>query len=509
MENLKAIAQIVSKINLKLSDFLITDRTAPSNIDILYQKILANNFSSDKEASEFFLKKGISNAGYRSLKHTLKEKLLNTLFFIDPNIVYSDHKRAYLYCCKYFSVASMMIQLGIGNAGRDLMKKVLNKALKFELTDFIVSSSKRLRLGYGTLIDKEKFHYYNKIYKNYEQIQRAESQAEEYYFLLALPYGESRVKPKEYTQKARHFYKQLAPILASNQTPYLHYLGATIKNIIHFSEHDYLGAIEISKKAVFFYEQKPYNYKSPIISFLHHQLICYIYLKDWKEGKDVAIKALNTVKVGSYSWFVNQELRLMLALHSKEYTEAYNILNEVIEHYKFRTLRASFKEKWIIHKAYISFLSFIEKIEMGEENKKKFKIGKFLNSVPIYSKDKRGLNIPILIIQILFMIVKKDYNQSIDRFEAIQKYCSRYIRNDEHIRSNCFINMLLQIPVSSFHKAGVERRSKKFYDKLLSTPLDIATQDYEIEIIPYEDLWGFVMESLETKIYKNTKRLFK
>jgi hypothetical protein len=107
------------------------------------------------------------------------------------------------------------------------------------------------------------------------------------------------------------------------------------------------------------------------------------------------------------------------------------------------------------------------------------------------------------------MIVKKDYNQSIDRFEAIQKYCSRYIRNDEHIRSNCFINMLLQIPVSSFHKAGVERRSKKFYDKLLSTPLDIATQDYEIEIIPYEDLWGFVMESLETKIYKNTKRLFK
>ena len=62
--------------------------------------------------------------------------------------------------------------------------------------------------------------------------------------------------------------------------------------------------------------------------------------------------------------------------------------------------------------------------------------------------------------------------------------------------------MLLQIPLSSFHKAGVERRSKKYYDKLLATPIDIANQAHEIEIIPYEYLWEFVMESLETKTYK-------
>ena len=145
------------------------------------------------------------------------------------------------------------------------------------------------------------------------------------------------------------------------------------------------------------------------------------------------------------------------------------------------------------------FLIYIKKIRVVE--KKRFRMGKFLNSVPIYSKDKRGLNIPILIIQLLFMIVKKDYDQSLERFDAIQKYCSRYIKKGDNLRSNCFINMLLQIPKASFHKAGVIRKAQKYYDQLLATPLEVSGQAHEIEIIPYEDLWGFILESLEAKRY--------
>jgi len=119
-----------------------------------------------------------------------------------------------------------------------------------------------------------------------------------------------------------------------------------------------------------------------------------------------------------------------------------------------------------------------------------------LNSVPLFSKDKRGLNIPILIIQILFMIVKKDYDQSIDRIEAIKKYCTRYLVKDKNFRSNCFINMLLQIPMAGFRRSEVKRKAKKYLDQLESTPLEFSNQASEIEIIPYEDLWGFIIESI-------------
>ena len=125
--------------------------------------------------------------------------------------------------------------------------------------------------------------------------------------------------------------------------------------------------------------------------------------------------------------------------------------------------------------------------------------------MPTYSKDKRGLNIPILVVQLLFMIAKKDYDQTIDRFEAIKKYCSRYLKKDDNLRSNCFINMLLQIPSASFHKAGVERKAKKYWDRLQSTPLEFAKQSQEIEIMPYEDLWELILESLEPKFYRLRK----
>lgn len=64
---------------------------------------------------------------------------------------------------------------------------------------------------------------------------------------------------------------------------------------------------------------------------------------------------------------------------------------------------------------------------------------RFLNDVPIFSKDKRGMNIPILIFHILYLILTKRYNDVIDRIVRIEKYTTRYLKKDDNYRSNCFI----------------------------------------------------------------------
>ena len=97
-----------------------------------------------------------------------------------------------------------------------------------------------------------------------------------------------------------------------------------------------------------------------------------------------------------------------------------------------------------------------------------------------------------------FMIKQKNYDQAVDRIDAIEKYISRYLRKDETYRSHCFIRMLLQIPASGFHRAGVVRNAKKFRNKLEEVNIPMTGQNYEIEIIPYEVLWEHVIESLDT-----------
>jgi hypothetical protein len=129
-------------------------------------------------------------------------------------------------------------------------------------------------------------------------------------------------------------------------------------------------------------------------------------------------------------------------------------------------------------------------------------MGKFINDITLFSKDKRGMNISVLIIQILYAIADRDYKKSLDRIDGIGKYCARYLKDADTFRSNCFIKMLLQIPLANFHKEAVARKVEKHLKALKSLEAGTASQSHEIEIVPYEALWEMAVESLQYKIYK-------
>ena len=109
------------------------------------------------------------------------------------------------------------------------------------------------------------------------------------------------------------------------------------------------------------------------------------------------------------------------------------------------------------------------------------------------------MNVHLLIIQMLSYTVQEQYNRAIDRVEAIQKYCGRHLRRNDAFRSNCFLKMLLELPINGFHRAAVERKVEKWQKKMDEVPFDIVSQSHEMEIIPYEVLWELVVESLGFK----------
>lgn len=157
-------------------------------------------------------------------------------------------------------------------------------------------------------------------------------------------------------------------------------------------------------------------------------------------------------------------------------------------------------ERWRIYEGYTFFFISNKQIKPDHNNPlKKFRITKFVNELPIYAKDKRGVNISIILIQILFLLEQKRFGDIIDRMESLKTYVHRYLRQDDTFRSNCFIKMLLTLPECSFHKKAVIRKSEKNFQKLIEKPLNMANQIAEIEIVPYEMLWEFVLESLDEK----------
>ena len=65
--------------------------------------------------------------------------------------------------------------------------------------------------------------------------------------------------------------------------------------------------------------------------------------------------------------------------------------------------------------------------------------------------------------------------------------------------------MLLQIPINGFHRKAVERHAGPYLEQLRSMPLSEAPQGPDIELIPYEELWPMVLESLDVRFYRKRK----
>lgn len=505
MRNIKLLVRVVKDIRLKVSDFITIDKNSKTKLNEFYQKILSGDISTDEEASSYFYDSDPSNSSYKNLKSTLKTRLLNTLFFWDSFEKFSDREKALLYCTKYMAASEMLIYLGVRGIGIEVCQKVLKKTLHFGFTDITIRALRSLRSHSAIRVgDLNSFNNYNELLNYHAKMREVELKANEYYLLLMIPYVRNKAIKMDTHNDAKKFFYVLKPYLDQFNSPYFHYITRYIESLIHLSINDYVKTKEVCDRAIKYFDSQPYVYKTANKSFMHQIVLCCIQLKMFEEGEEMIEKGSKIIREGTFNWYTTLNLYLTLAFHSKRYQEAYVIYNKAINHRKFKQRKDRVKERWRIFEIYLHFLVYIDKIKVhhGDERFNNIKMGRFVNSVPIFSKDKRGMNIPILIIQILFTIVRKDYAKAIDRIEAIEKYCSRYLKKDDNFRSNCFIKMLLQIPIAQFHKVAIERKTTSLFQQLKGNPLQVANQPHEIEIIPYEDLWELILSFLGTKFYK-------
>jgi len=239
-----------------------------------------------------------------------------------------------------------------------------------------------------------------------------------------------------------------------------------------------------------------YEPRVPLQIFYYQRLICNIQLRQFEEGKSSADFCLKIMQEGTFNWFKYRELYLQLSLHTAEYDQAAEILYGTLNHARFEFLPENVKEIWRIYEAFVHYLVLAGKAT-GKSNGQKFKLAKFINETPIFSKDKSGINIAIIVIKLLLLLQERRFSQVLDEVEAVEQYCYRHLRGDNAQRSYFFLKMLLHVPTSGFDPAVSATKAERFLDKLKEIPLQIANQTHEIEVIPYEALWEIVMESLQ------------
>jgi hypothetical protein len=129
--------------------------------------------------------------------------------------------------------------------------------------------------------------------------------------------------------------------------------------------------------------------------------------------------------------------------------------------------------------------------------KSRFRMSKFLNEVQLYAKDKSGMNIPILIAELLYDLQTKKWSKLIDRAESLGKYRVRYINPEVQLRSHCFFKLLELTPKAAFQWEKLVVQAESIVQSI-GKKADgmLAANNIEIEIIPYERLWEMLLRAL-------------
>jgi hypothetical protein len=504
MRDLAELVGLINKTKLKSNDIMKSVIEPGSKMDVLFNALLDKTIKSDDDAKALFPANEAVNI--TNLKSKLKERLLDAIFLLDfKDANFSTRQKAFFECYKKWSAAMTLLIRNAKITGIDQLERLLRHAKYFEFTELTLDILRVLRLQYSTVDgDIEKYEDIKKQYLQYEQIWLMESKAEFYYSELMAQYTNSKSTKTEVMDQAKAYYEELAGYMQDCPSFKLHLFGRMVHLLIYNSVNDYVNTARLCEDAIAFFDKKEYDSGLPLQVFYYNLVVCYLQLGEFEKGQQVISRCEYYFEEGSFNWFKLQELFFSLAIKTAHYEEAYTLWEKVTNYPQFKDKQPQIVEMWSIFQAYVFYLIRVGKIPENvlSEKSKKFKMAKFINDLVLFTKDKRGMNISILIIQILYAIADRDYKKSMDRIDGIDKYCSRYLKENDTFRSNCFIKMLLQIPIANFHREATARKAERYLKALQSQEIGAASQAHEIEIVPYEALWEMAIESLQYKIIK-------
>lgn len=327
------------------------------------------------------------------------------------------------------------------------------------------------------------------------------------YDLLASNFVHSKTIQASQVKMANRYAEELESLLEKSSYRqfrlYAHIILVSRYQIVN----DHEGTIKACDEALLFFQNQKYPSQVQIFNFLFKRLNSYTQLKKYEAADLDAKKCLSLVSEGNLNWFIVSQFYILLLFHSGKIQDGFEFYRKVrsIRNKKKSRLEIG-KEFWNLIEAFIDYFIKTGKIEIpANKRKPRFDSKSFVKSVPESSRDKRGMNIMILVLQILFLLDEKKEDEMVDRMEALRYYSSRYLRKNDDFRSNCFIKMVLKIPESNYNQIALKRNTKDLLKKLKSKPLDVADKPIEMEIIPFEALWEIILDSLERKLARKRR----
>ena len=490
MQEIEQLIRVLKKFGPEKLPLFCQESTVNNTLESkLYHNIKAAKYKNEEEALyDLYGNKG-DYYKYRMLKFRLKQKLYNHLFFIEDNS--RVPKQVLKKCTDLIHQGKALLLITEYALAIQFYKKALKTAKQYEFTDIILDCLTNLNFIYTQLSDRQKFYDTLANIKFYKKLKNDEDKAYEIYFVSKLELQKSVVTKKGYLKKLPTAIIKLKKLwIKSDSFTFFNYYyilnGWYLELIGDFEEsiRDIKNCEALLKAGkINHYRFDTRLNKYSLIYALHRA-------KKYEEGLRLAPQYLKDFDPYSRNWFAYIDQYFLLAMHAGEYHLAIDLIAKVDQNPYSHRLKNKAQESWMLYKAYLCILNLEKSIPDT------FHYQQFITFVPLHSKDKLGHNISILILQFLYLLKNKDYEQLYNREDSLRKYANSYLKDTYSKRSLCFFKMMLTAIRTDFDYTKCRVKTQPWLEKLIAAPTP-GDAYAEVEIMPYEKLWEIILESLK------------
>lgn len=496
MKELKKLVQIVTNRGKKSLPILdLKTEPGEENKELQLFHVIQNlDPATDSGAAKAMYNSTVDDPRYKMLKHRLKNRLLNHLFFID----FKDSKINVSHqfeqeCHNYLYFSRTLLKQGDKSLSEKLANKALTLAKEAEFTPLVIQSLEIFRQLYSEKCMLNQFNQVVAEIKEYKKLLELEEEANTLFFGLRLKLKKSvnsRKKNLPATKRAIAKLKELHEQTGSFNIFERHY---RLSIWYHELNGNFGEILKISDEINQRYEKDEINLMRFDLRYnKYSKIYAHLRLKDYENGLKYAAEYVDDFDPTSSNYFAFMENYFMLAMHSGDYPMAYDLLKKTTKSQYFHKVDRFAEERWNLYKAYMYF------IKPDKRLKKTFDFNGFYNSVPEYSKDKKGFNIAILILQFLHHLKNNNEEALYPLIERFRKYAALHLYHPSSQRSRIFLKLLIIASEKNLNPEICREKSENSYNKLknISPPGDAFA---EIEIIPFETMWELILEMMEKK----------
>ncbi len=505
MKLLSTLAQILSQQKVHQIDVFTGRSSLDNKSKILYDYLQNGENPNDLEAKNIIYGDLSNNDAYRKLKNRLTHRLLNTSFLINlTTSSKTESKVQTLRAHRYWAAYKLLSLLGYGSKATSLLKNAHSLSKKNNLFELNLLVCKELKKIYGLYdYNKRESLKYNKLYAKYLDQYLLQSDIEGIY--IHLGHIVESTASSEYNEEIKDYENQLRALkdkVLDSDLYYVLYQFHQCEFFIEMIKRNFKKQLVIAQKAKNYFDNNVKEFTLGRFIFTQLEGISLLGLKRFQNASEIfhSLEKFN-LREGTLSWQSTYHYQFVCAILTNDYNTAHDVLCKVIQNKNFKKLYDEFRQQWYIKEAYIHLLVQMGIIdtEKTEKQLKRFSLNKFLNEVPSLSRDKKGYNVTIQILQLLFLIVKRDQDRILIKIESLRQYKNRYLKAKAFRRSHIFISMLFKLTDANYKIDLVQEKTAKLRSKMEMHPMDFSEQAMSIEIIPYEQMWESIITYLSRK----------